>query len=146
MNNLLKNHLYKRAEWDRELQEVCDSIRRGNKVQFTSHFWESLKERSLNVGDVYSIFKNGSAEIIQGHAIGTYALNGGLLNTDEIRVFYGKTNKEQIIHVVMAIVKPGKYKFVTVYYPDAMFFNADMKTLKSEWAFKENKPCEELGE
>ncbi|MBL4952159.1 DUF4258 domain-containing protein [Neobacillus sp. YIM B02564] len=130
-----RNHLHNREKWERELQDICFQIRNRKHVIFTNHFLDSLKERELEVGEVYSIFKNGTAEIIQGHAVGTYALNGGKLNTDEIRVFYGKTKTNKIIHVVMAVA-PGKFKFVTVYFPSLQYFEENLKTLRKEYQFK----------
>jgi len=136
---VIKNHLYGCENWERETREICQAIRNKVRVNFTTHFWSQLEKRGLTVGEVYSIFKNGTAEIVQGHQKGTYALNGGKLNEDEIRVFYGVTNTGKVIHVVVALSGKKRFKFVTVYIPNLYIFKPDLKTLRPEWAFKEIK-------
>ncbi|MFE8700995.1 DUF4258 domain-containing protein [Cytobacillus sp. FJAT-54145] len=135
MSFIIKNHLYKESQWNDEQSLIKAHIQTGKRVIFTKHFRDSLEDRALSVGEVYSIFKNGSAEIIQGHAPGTYAIGGGSLNSDEVRVFYGKTKSGKTIHIVFAITSDGKYKFVTVYYPSLEFFENDYKTLRSAFCF-----------
>ncbi|MFT9488327.1 MAG: DUF4258 domain-containing protein [Tepidibacillus sp.] len=135
---IVKNHLYGKLNWMKEQQQFVSYIRKGGQVKFTSHFWDSMSDRSVSIGDVYGIFKNGTAEIIQGHAIGTYSVDGGKLNEDELRVFYGKAKNGTIIHVVVAIenLNKKKFKFVTVYIPSPVYFESDMKTLKKKWQFR----------
>lgn len=123
-------------KWGEETKMITKAIAEGQQAIFTKHFWDSLNDRGIEVGDVYSIFKNETAEIIQGHAPGTYAIPGGKLNKDPIRVFYGRTKKGKVIHVVVAL-SGSQYKFVTVYYPNRKFFLKDLKTLKKKFRHKE---------
>lgn len=135
MSMTMKNHLFKSQQWPAEQAQIIQRIRQGEQVKFTEHFAASLQQRGVSVGEVYSIFKNGSAEIIQGHDRKTYAIQNGPLNQDEIRVFYGRTKANRIIHVVMALPQDGSLKFITAYFPTRVYFEVDFKTLKREWQF-----------
>ncbi|MFE8700996.1 hypothetical protein ACFYKX_10240 [Cytobacillus sp. FJAT-54145] len=139
-----KNHLYNEANWGVLLQDVCAVVQDpSQEIAFTKHFrHESLKNRKLRLQEVWSIFRNGSAQIIQGHARGHYAIRKGCLNEDELYVFFGKMTSDKAwkrnkpVHVVLAKTSDGKYKFVSVYFPSLTYFEADYKTLRPEFVGK----------
>lgn len=130
-----KNHMHGFEHWPEDLRRICFAIRRGDRVVFTRHFREQLVNRGIALGELFSIFKNGTAEIIQGHAVGTYPLGDGKFNRDPLRVVYGVTDTGKTIHVVIALKNP--LLFITVYFPDPEIFEPDLKTLRKEFRFKE---------
>ena len=128
-----KNHLFGKENWTRDMENMIARVSSGRPFRYVSHFQDSLVKRGLTLNDVLSVFTNGTAKVIQGHAVGTFPFSFRNVNEDELRVVYGKLSSGKVIHIVVAI---SNMKLVTVYEPSQNFFESDNMTLRSRYCFK----------